>query len=222
MREFAEIEAIAVERKGGTEALAALLLKPLAPEVLAKRPLSVWLEAMAKTVFQAGFNWQVIENKWPGFHAAFEGFDPATLAFWHDEHVERLLADKRIVRNGGKIEAVLENARFLTKLQQETGDAARHLALWPVEDQKGLMDLFARRGSRLGGATGQRVCRMVGRDAYILSPDVVKRLKLEGLVDGPPTSKAALARVQEAFNRWHWDSGRPMTQVSQILAMSVE
>jgi len=222
MRDFAEIETIAAKRKGGMKALSTFLSEPLAPKKLARRPLSAWLEAMAKAIFQAGFNWRVIENKWPGFQAAFEGFDPATIGFWDDEHIERLLADARIVRNGGKIEAVRQNARFLMSLQSETGDAARHLALWPVEDQKGLIDLLATRGARLGGITGQRVCRMVGRDAYIITPDVLKRLALEGIVDGPPTARAAIARVQDAFNRWHRESGRPMTQISQILAMSVD
>jgi 3-methyladenine DNA glycosylase Tag len=222
MRDFAAIEAIAAERHGGGAALAARLATPLAPAALARLPLSVWLEAMAKALFQAGFSWRVIEAKWPGFQAAFAGFEPASLGFWHDEEIERLLADTRIIRNGGKIAAVLANARFLTALQAETGDAAAHLALWPAEDHAGLLDLLARRGARLGGTTGQRVCRLVGREGYVLTPDVLKRLAIEGVVEGPATSKAAMARVQAAFNRWRAESGRPLTQISQILALSVD
>jgi hypothetical protein len=71
MRDFAAIEAIAAERHGGGAALAARLATPLAPAALARLPLSVWLEAMAKALFQAGFSRRVIEAKWPGFQAAF-------------------------------------------------------------------------------------------------------------------------------------------------------
>ena len=36
-----------------------------------------YLSEMTKAVFSAGFNWQVIRNKWPGFEAAFHGFGPS-------------------------------------------------------------------------------------------------------------------------------------------------
>jgi 3-methyladenine DNA glycosylase Tag len=117
---------------------------------------------------------------------------------------------------------LVSNARFLTQLQVQTGDATAHLAHWPIEDHKGLLELFSTRGKRLGGNTGQRVCRMVGRDSYVLTADVVKRLMLEGIIDGPVTSKAAMARIQAAFNHWSTESGRTLTQISQILAMSVD
>jgi 3-methyladenine DNA glycosylase Tag len=221
-RPFAEIEAVARQRKGGREALEALLKSPRDTQELSALPLSVWLEAMAKAIFQAGFNWSVIEAKWSGFQAAFEGFDPHALAFQPDEAAERLLGDKRVVRNAAKIMAVFENARFLSALQAETGDAVGHLARWPVEDHAELLTLFASRGARLGGLTGQRACRAVGRDGFVLSPDVVKRLALEGVLEGPATSKTALAKAQAAFNRWRAESGRPLTQISQILAFSVD
>jgi 3-methyladenine DNA glycosylase Tag len=219
MRDFAEIEQLAVARKGDLEGR---LFVPLAPEALAAEPLSIWLEAMAKALFQAGFNWKVIDAKWSGFQEAFEGFDPAKLSFWHDAHLDLLLKDPRVVRNGAKLAAVLENARFLSELQRETGDAARHLACWPIGEHQDLLALFSERGARLGGVTGQRVCRMVGRDSYVLSGDVCKRLMLEGVIDKPPTSRSAMARVQAAFMHWHHQSHRPLSQISQILALSVD
>jgi 3-methyladenine DNA glycosylase Tag len=220
MRDFAEIEAIAVGRKGA--GLLEGLIRPVAVGELAAKPLSVWLEAMAKAIFQAGFSWSVIDAKWPAFQAAFAGFDPGKLALWHDDDMARLLADPGIVRNGAKISAVLENAAFLTELQHETGDAAGHLAHWPGADQAGFLAMLGKRGVRLGGNTGQRVCRMVGRDSYVLSDDVVKRLLIEGVIEGPPSSAKAMGRVQAAFNTWADQSGRNLAQISQILAQSVD
>ena len=43
----------------------------------------------------------------------------------------------------------------------------------------------------------------------------------EGIVDKAPTSAKAMKRVQEAFNRWHEESGRDLTAISRTLAMSI-
>lgn len=222
MQSFTEIFAIAAARKGGAAAVEAKLAIPLPVEALAAKPASLWLETMAKAIFQAGFSWTVIENKWPGFQAAFENFNVPRVAFYHDEDIDRLLADKGIIRNGGKIKAVIHNAQLLNKLEQETGSVAAHFARWPSEDFAGLVALLADQGAHLGGVTAQRVCRMMGCDAYILSQDVCKRLIAEGVVDKAPTSKKAMAAVQAAFNQWRAESGRPLTQISQVLAMSID
>ena len=221
MRDFREIHDIAAKRKGGGPALDALLSRPLSQGDLAATTEDRWLSTMAKSLFQAGFNWKVIEAKWAGFEAAFDGFDPQRVAFYNDEHMDRLLADKRIVRNGAKIAAVIENARFVNDLKAENGNVGAFFADWPNEDFVGLLEFLKKRGARLGGTTGQRVMRVMGRDAFMLSSDVIARLIAEDVIDKPPTSKRDLAAVQTAFNTWATQSGRSLTEISQILAMSV-
>lgn len=222
MRDFDQIYAIAADRKGGNTALEAMLKRPVPVADLAARPASDWLQEMARAVFQAGFSWKVIEAKWPGFQTAFDGFDVDRVAFYADADMDRLLADPGIVRNGAKVQSVIANARMLRDVQAETGDVTGHLARWPVTEQADLMAMLGKRGAHLGGNTAQRVLRVMGWDAYVLSKDVVKRLVIEGVVDKPPTSKSALTEVQGAFNAWHSETGRPMTQISQVLAMSVD
>ncbi|MHA6264897.1 DNA-3-methyladenine glycosylase I [Arenibacterium sp. CAU 1754] len=221
MRDLEQIHAIAAERKGGAAALEALLSKPLSPEDLARIPDDRWLSAMAKCVFQAGFNWKVIETKWPGFEAAFDGFDPARVAFYHDEDLDRLLGDKSIVRNGAKINSVIENARFICDLSRDHGSAGAFFARWPNTEYVGLLEFLKKRGARLGGLTGQRMLRSMGRDSFMFSPDVTARLIAEGIVDKPPTSKRDMAVVQTALNQWSEQSGRSLTEISKILAYSV-
>ncbi len=63
--------------------------------------------------------------------------------------------------------------------------------------------------------------RFMVRDSFILSRDVVARLVAEGVVDKAPTSKGAMRAVQDAFDRWMDQSGRGLTQISRVLAMSV-
>ncbi len=221
MRSFDQIYAIAADRQGGEQELEARLNHPLSPEELARTQDDRWLSAMAKCLFQAGFNWKVIDAKWPGMEDAFDGFDPALVQCYHDDDVDRLLADKRIVRNGAKVMAVIENARFIKDIATEAGSAGAYFANWPNAQYVELLSTLTKRGTRLGSVTGQRLLRMMGKDSFILTADVVARLVAEGVVDKAPTSKRALAATQGAFNRWSEQSGRGLTQVSQILAFSV-
>lgn len=221
MREFSEIFAIAAERKGGDAALEALLKTPLDAQALAAIPDDRWLSMMTKCVFQAGFNWKVIEAKWDGFEAAFEGFDPEKVARYADPELDRLLADKGIVRNYAKIAASVDNARFVRALAAEHGGAGRYFGSWPTDRLDELLEEISKNGSRLGGATGQRMLRFLGRDTYMMSPDVVARLVAEGVIDKAPSSKKAMSAVQQAFNTWAEQSGRSLTEISQVLAFSV-
>jgi 3-methyladenine DNA glycosylase Tag len=222
MRSFDEIFAIAVSRKGSVAALEARLSKPLSPQQLRDVRDDRWLSAIARSLFEAGFNWKIIEAKWSGFEEAFAGFQVDRLAFWHDDDMDRLLADKRIVRNGAKIDAVIQNARMLRDIAAGHGSVAAFVAGWPADDLVGLLDRLEKRGTRLGGLTGQRALRRIGVESFVLSPDVVARLVAEGVVDKAPTSRRDLGAVQAAFNIWKAQSGRSLTEISQTLAASID
>ncbi len=176
MRSFDEIFAIAADRKGGAEALNAMLEPPLPVADLLKISDDRWLGTMAKQIFCAGFNWKVIEAKWDGFEAAFKGFDLGKCAMMDDVWFDELVQDTRIVRHGGKIQAVRDNAAFLQELAQEHGSVAQAIASWAGSDYIGLLAMLKVRGTRLGGTTGQYVLRFLGVDGFILSRDVVARL----------------------------------------------
>ncbi|MBN9669149.1 DNA-3-methyladenine glycosylase I [Roseibium aggregatum] len=223
MRSFEDVEALAAERKGGAEKLAALLAEHAAPKPEAELENigdDRWLSMFTKCVFRAGFSWKVIEAKWPGFEQAFQGFDVARLAFLPDEAYEQLLKDKRIVRNAAKIKSVQENALFLKDLATEHGSAARFFARYPVTDQVGLMELLKKRGSRLGGNTGQIALRYMGKESFILSGDVVNALVRENVIDNDRLSKKNLTAIQQSFNEWKTTSGRNLNEISRILAFS--
>jgi 3-methyladenine DNA glycosylase Tag len=163
----------------------------------------------------------VIAAKWAGFEAAFLGFDPGPLAFQPDEFWEGLASDTRIVRNGAKIMATRHNAVFVRDVSREHGGFGRFLADWPSSNQTGLLDLLLKRGSRLGGATGQMFLRFVGWDGFVLSRDVVACLRDAGVdIAEEPKSKGDLAKVQAQFNAWAEESGLSYLHLSRICAMS--
>ncbi len=169
-----------------------------------------------------GFNWKVVEAMWPGFEAAFDGFDVSRCAMLHVEDFERLVSDTRIVRHGPKIRAVQENAVFLADLAREHGSAGAFFAGWPVDNYIGLLDLLQKKGSRLGGNTGQYFLRFAGLESFILSGSVVNRLIAEGIIAKAPSSAKDKAAVQAAFNTWRAQSGRSLTEISRVLAMSID
>ncbi|MCV6823042.1 MULTISPECIES: DNA-3-methyladenine glycosylase I [Halocynthiibacter] len=221
MRSFDEIYEISASRKGGVDALEELLSKPLPQSELLEIPDDRWLSRFSQHVFSAGFNWKVIETKWPGFEEAFHGFDLGRCAFMDDEMFDSLIQDTRIVRHGAKILSVRDNAAFLLELRDEHGSVAQALAGWPKDDYVGLLKMLKKRGTRLGGNTGAYALRFMGVDGFIFSRDVVGRLVAEGVIDKAPTSQKALAQAQNAFNTWAEQSGRSLTEISRVLAFSL-
>jgi 3-methyladenine DNA glycosylase Tag len=91
-----------------------------------------------------------------------------------------------------------------------------------VTDIVGLWTYLKKHGHQLGGLSAPRFLRMVGKDTFVPSYDVVAALSAQKIVDKVPTSLRDMATVQNAFNQWHEESGgRPMSQISMMLAYTV-
>jgi 3-methyladenine DNA glycosylase Tag len=219
---FSRIYEQAVLQKGGESAVRARLPRVAAPGELEALGYDRYLSEITRCIFKAGFVWRVIENKWPKFEEAFEGFVPL---YWQQvppEVLEQLAGDERIVRNAQKIQTVPENARMIVDAAREHGSFGKFLADWPSSDQAGLLLWLKRNGARLGGNSAQYFLRRVGWDGFILSRDVIAALHREELLDASPTSKKGLIQAQEAFNRWHEESGLPYSHLSRILSFTVD
>ncbi len=221
MQRFEDIRKMAEDRKGGADALEAVLVDDTPKQDIGALSDDRILSEFSKRVFQAGFNWSVVENKWPGFEEAFHQFDIGRNAMMFDEDLDAHLKNTAIVRHAKKILSVRDNAIFLSDLAQEHGSAAKFFDDWPSSDLVGLWDVMKKRGNRLGGTTGQYALRFMGKDCFILSRAVANALACAGVVDGPTTSKTAQRKIQDAFNAWADESGESYTRMSRILAMSI-
>jgi 3-methyladenine DNA glycosylase Tag len=98
-----------------------------APSQIDPQRLGDYLEAMTKSVFQAGMSWDVVNAKWPGFQKAFEGFDAERVAEYTPDDVDRLAADRDIIRNVRKIEATVRNAQTMCDLAAQHGSFKAYL-----------------------------------------------------------------------------------------------
>jgi 3-methyladenine DNA glycosylase Tag len=224
MRSYDEIFAIAADRHGGPKALEDSIARHQSKTAaeLKAIPDDRWLSSMSQRVFSAGFNWQVIQNKWPGFEEAFHGFDVAWCAMMSDEDFDALLKDKRIVRNARKVDSVRRNAQFLKDIAAEQGGVGAYIAGWPDADYVGLLDVLAKRATGMGGNTAMMFLRFMGKPSFITSASVNAALIREGVIDKPPSAKRDYKAIQAAFDAWSKESGRDLTAISRTLAMSID
>src|SRR5947207_1537571 len=147
---------------------------------------------------------------------------PCRVRAMSDEALEGLLGNAKLIRHWGKLKSVRDNAAAMLEVAAEHKSFGAWLAGWPGEDIVGLWEALAKRFSQMGGNSGPSVLRMVGKDTFILTPSVTSALKHWGAISAPPKNRADRAAVQAAFNGWAKESGRPLCQLSLIVAMSHE
>src|SRR5690554_2644082 len=204
------------------EAFEAFLPQALTPEALKQKGDDRYLSAMSQRVFQAGMQHSVVNARWPAFEEAFWGFEPETMVLLSPEQIEGYMKNDRIIRHRTKLQTIPKNAQFILDIRQEYGCRfGEFIANWPSADIIGLWRLLAKRGARLGGRSASAFLRLVGKDTFLLTSDVVARLTASSVIDHNPTSQRDLQTVQDAFNALQQASGRPLCQLSMMLALSI-
>ncbi|ODU10350.1 MAG: 3-methyladenine DNA glycosylase [Rubrivivax sp. SCN 71-131] len=187
-------------------AMEAFLPQPLSAAELEAQGDDRYLSAMTQRVFQAGMQHSMVDAKWPAFEEAFAGFQPKAMAALTPHDIERFMQDARLIRHRAKLETIPKNAAFVLDVAREHGSFARFIA---------------QRGARLGGRSAAGFLRLVGKDTFLLTSHVVERLQLAGVIEGTPSSRRNLQAVQDAFNALQQASGRPLSQLSAMLALSI-
>lgn len=222
MSTFSTLYERAETRKEGPETLKACLPPVASRDALRSLSSGKVLGHMTKGIFQSGFVWKVIENKWPDFEDTFHNFDPKTLVSLPDEDWDSFCQNPKIVRNAIKILAVRENAEFILELEQsEQKTIAEFIDDWPVSELIDLWAYFKKYGSRLGGMTGQYLLRRLGKDSFMLSRDVVTSLQELGCdIKDNPTSKRDHKVIQACLNEIHESTQLPYTHISKVLGFA--
>ncbi|AWL13249.1 DNA-3-methyladenine glycosylase I [Saliniradius amylolyticus] len=221
LEDFDAIYARASERKGGANGLKALLGAPASKEALSALGDDRYLAAFTKKIFQSGFVWKVVENKWPGFEETFFGFDIDKVLMMPDDMLERKASDPAIIRNFRKVKTIRDNALMIRELSQKHGGFGHFIADWPSEDIVGLWAELKKRGQRLGGNTGPFALRALGKDTFLLTQDVIGYFSQREIISGSAISKRSLKTIQQAFNRLQQQSDWSLQALSQLLAFSV-
>jgi len=221
MRDYKWLHEFCLNRFGSVKALEAMLPQPRSDAELRALSDDRYLSLISLRIFRAGLKHSLVDAKWPAFEEVFFGFDPEKVVLMGAERLENLMQDARLIRHLGKLKSVPRNAQFILDVRREKGSFGALIADWPVTDIVGLWKYLAKHGNQLGGLSAPRFLRMVGKDTFIPTDDMVAALKAQGVIDKAPTSQKDLAAVQAAFNQWHAESGRPLCQLSVMLAHTV-
>ena len=221
MRDYKWLHEFCLNRFGSAKALEAMLPQPRSDAELRALSDDRYLSLMSLRIFRAGLKHSLVDAKWSAFEEVFFGFDPEKVVLMGAERLESLMQDARLIRHLGKLKSVPRNAQFILDVRREKGSFGALIAGWPVSDIVGLWKYLAKHGNQLGGLSAPRFLRMVGKDTFVPTDDMVAALKAQGVIDKAPTSQKDLAAVQAAFNQWQAESGRPLCQLSVMLAHTV-
>lgn len=218
---FAPILARAAKRAGGAKELEKQLPTPKSAKALKGMGDDRYLSLMSLRIFRAGLKHSLVDAKWPAFEKTFHRFEPRRIVAMPDEALDACMKNEALIRHWAKLKSIPANAAAMLAVAKEHGGFGAYLAAWPEADTVGLWADIARRFQQMGGNSGPYFLRMAGKDTFILTEDVVAALVAAKVVTKKPTAKADLKRTQEAFNRWREETGRPLSQLSRILALSV-
>lgn len=149
---------------------------------------SVLFERLVLEINQAGLSWLTILNKRAAFRAAFAEFDVDRVAAFGPPDIDRLLADRGIVRNRLKIEAAAENARRIQALRQSHGSFANWLEAHHPRAPDAWVGLFRRTFRFTGGLIVGEFLMSLGYLPGAHEPDCPVFSRILGL--SPPWARA--------------------------------
>jgi DNA-3-methyladenine glycosylase I len=102
---------------------------------------SALFEALTLGVFQVGLSWAIVFAKREAFRKAFRGFDVAEVAAMTGRDVDLLVQDASIIRNRGKIQATLDNARAMISASPSLAALAKSYEVTRERAPRSLADL---------------------------------------------------------------------------------
>lgn len=220
LEHFDRIFERASERKGGSENLMLLIDATGDSLNLSNVGDDRILSAFTKKVFQSGFVWRVVENKWPDFERIFFNFEIEKILMMPDEMLERKASDPAIIRNFNKVKTIKANAQMIFEQQSKDRSFAQMIEAWPTTDIIGLWAFLKKHGARLGGNTGPYALRTLGKDTFLISRDVEAYFRSHDLITGGIQTKSSLATIQQCFNTWQEQSDWSLAKLSRLIAFS--
>ena len=129
-----------------------------------------FLEVMSKIIFVSGFRWNVVEARWPKMRKAFHSFNVKKVA---NEKLENLLKKDGMIKNRGKISAIIENAQQCEDIIKQHGS----ILMWVKKIEKkykkdpllspSAMEEF-QRFKKIGKTTSRWLAYVMTRDKTLL------------------------------------------------------
>ncbi len=91
---------------------------------------------------QAGLSWYTILKRRQGYRDAFANFDVQVVSNYDQAKVEELMLNSAIIRNRGKINAAINNAKLFIEIQQEFDNFSDYM--WGFVNHKTIVNEFTK------------------------------------------------------------------------------
>ncbi len=111
---------------------------------------------------QAGLSWETILKKENRFRRAYDEFSIEKIAAYTEADRERLMNDAGVIRNRLKINAAIENARTIRRLQEEQGSFEKWLEMHHPKSREEWVKLFKKTFRFTGGEIVQSFLMSIG------------------------------------------------------------
>lgn len=219
---YDELYQRACERKGGEAEVEVLMPSSATKQYLKTLGSDRYLAEFTRKVFQSGFVWRIVNNKWANFEEVFWNFDIERLLMMPEDMLERKASDPGIIRNYSKVKTVLQNAVMISDTERrENCSFGEFIANWSEDDVISLWIYLKKHGSRLGGNTGPYALRTLGVDTFLMTVDVENFLRNHNIVDSGTHSLRALKAAQSYFNELREESGRSLSELSRLVSLGI-
>lgn len=86
-----------------------------------------YFEILCLMIFQSGFNWRVVREKWKDLKKIFKGFKVEDVARLTNSQQQALFKNPKMIKNKRKIEAVMANAKIFLEIIKKSGSFENYL-----------------------------------------------------------------------------------------------
>ena len=84
-----------------------------------------FLGDVAFIIFVAGFRYSLVKERFPLIKKAFHNFSVNKLSKFKEKDIDKLMKANGMIKNRGKIEAIIENAQICKKIKKEDGSVLK-------------------------------------------------------------------------------------------------
>ena len=84
-----------------------------------------FLADVAFIIFASGFRFSIVEERFPLIKKAFNNFNIEKLSKFTNNEIDKIMQAKGMIKNRGKIESVIENARICSEITKEHGSVLK-------------------------------------------------------------------------------------------------
>jgi DNA-3-methyladenine glycosylase I len=127
---------------------------------------------------QAGLSWETILKKEQNFRKAFNNFEIFKVAKYKEKDFKRLMNDSGIIRNKLKINATIENAKTILKIQKDYGSFQKWLKSHHPKFKEEWVKIFKKNFKFTGGEIVNEFLMSIGylKGAHDKSCPIYKKI----------------------------------------------